>query len=85
MKKIVEFYTENCGGCKMVKSELMSLEQEGFIVEYKNYEENKEEAEQLGIQGVPTIILYEDGKEYNRLVGYRPVNMIKDAYNGGAK
>lgn len=85
MRKIVEFFTNDCGGCRMVKSELISLEQDGYIVEYKNYEENKEEAESLGITSVPTIIFYEDGKEYNRAVGFRPASMIKDLYKGGVK
>ena len=69
----------------MVRGELIGLQQEGHIVEYKRYEDYEEEAKALGVTSVPTIIFFEEGKECNRAVGFRPASMLKDLYKGGVK
>lgn len=38
---------------------------------------NREMAQSLGIRGIPTIVAYKDGREADRIVGYRgPADML---------
>ena len=38
-----------------------------------------EAARKLGIQGVPTVIVFKRGKEIQRFVGLQPEDMLSDA------
>lgn len=42
-------------------------------------DENPEVASNLGIQGVPTVVLFKKGKEIERFVGLHPENTLSDA------
>jgi thioredoxin 1 len=35
-------------------------------------------AGQLGIMGIPTLILFKGGQEVDRVVGYAPRNVLED-------
>jgi thioredoxin-like negative regulator of GroEL len=41
-----------------------------------NSDENPELSHQFGVEGIPTIILFRDGKEIDRLVGAAPRESI---------
>ncbi len=62
---LVDFYTDWCEPCKMLKPILEQLhEQEGDQVRILkvDVDKNRKAAEAYQIRGVPTLILFKDGK-----------------------
>jgi len=77
---LVDFYSSTCGPCRMLAPTIENLAEqyEGRAAVYKvNVETLPEVARRYGIQGVPSVLFFQDGKEVNRLVGLRP----QDAYS----
>lgn len=71
----VDFWAPWCGPCKMVSPVLEEIAREnpGRIKVVKvNSDENQDLSSQYGIQGIPTIILFRDGREVDRLIGVAP-------------
>ncbi len=76
---VVDFWAPWCGPCGMVSPLLDEIagQYPGRIKVVKvNSDENPDLSAQFGIQGIPTIILFRDGKEVNRLVGAAPKENI---------
>lgn len=68
----VYFFASNCPHCKRTTPILMPLADEMNIdVVQFNLLEFQEGWEQYGIEGTPTLVRYEDGKEVARIDGYR--------------
>ena len=79
---LVDFYTEWCGPCKMMSPIIDEVAEEREDVEiYKlNIEDAPEIAAKYNIVSIPTIIVFENGNEKARSVGFRSkiniLNMI---------
>lgn len=43
-----------------------------------NIDENEIIANQLGIRSIPTMVLYQNGQPLERIVGYKPKEVLKD-------
>ncbi|MGD8904733.1 MAG: thioredoxin domain-containing protein, partial [Anaerolineae bacterium] len=43
-----------------------------------NTDENPEVPSDLGIMGIPTLIMYQDGEEVDRVVGFAPAHALED-------
>ena len=72
---LVDFWAEWCGPCKMVGPivEAIAEEYEGKLrVAKVDVDSNRQTPQRYGIQGIPTLILFKDGAEATRFVGYRP-------------
>mgnify|MGYP006290968573 FL=1 len=72
---LVDFWAEWCGPCKMVApvvEEIAAEYSEKLQVAKMDVDNNRDTPAQYGIQGIPTLILFKDGEEAARIVGFRP-------------
>lgn len=77
---IVDFYADWCGPCRMLSPVIESVAEEmGDKASFKklDIDSNQKVAGKYQVTSVPTLILYKDGKEVNRIVGLRDANAIK--------
>lgn len=77
---VVDFFATWCGPCKMLSPVYDSVETEmGNKAEfYKvDIDQSMELAERFVVTTVPTVIVFKDGKEMDRLVGFIPKESLK--------
>ena len=71
---MVDFWADWCMPCKMMAPILNEVAEaaDGEAVIYKlNVDEQRQVAASYGIRNIPTIIVFRDGKEVERLVGMK--------------
>lgn len=76
---VVDFYAEWCGPCKMLAPVIDDLAKE-FSGKTSFGKVNVDEsaiASDFGIMGVPTLIIFKNGKPVDQIVGYVPKEAIK--------
>ncbi|MDT7891316.1 MAG: thioredoxin [Thermoproteota archaeon] len=76
---IVDFWAEWCVPCKILEPiyEELAREYEGRVRFGRlNVDENPDIAEKYGIMAIPTLIIFKNGKEINRLIGAAPKNKL---------
>ena len=76
---LVDFWAEWCTPCKMIAPilEEISAENEGKIRIAKiDVDANPALARQFDVMSIPTLILFKNGREAERLVGYMPKERI---------
>jgi len=77
---LVDFYSNGCGPCRMLAPTIEKLAEEyaGKAVVLKvNVDRLPQLAGQYGIQGIPAVLFFQQGKQVERLIGLRP----QDAYS----
>jgi thioredoxin 1 len=81
---LVDFWAPWCGPCRMVAPIVEDLARayDGRVVIAKiNTDENARVAGDLGIMGIPTLILFKDGQEVDRVVGFAPQKTLEEKLN----
>ncbi|MBC7239787.1 MAG: thioredoxin [Chloroflexi bacterium] len=76
---LVDFWAPWCGPCRMVSPIVEELAKDyagRLLVAKMNVDENPVTPSKLGIRGIPTLILYWNGEEADRIVGYVPKNVL---------
>ncbi len=77
---LVDFWAEWCGPCKMIGPALEEISDElvGQVTIAKlNIDENPEMAGQLGVRGIPTMMLFKGGELAATKVGAAPKSALK--------
>lgn len=78
---LVDFHANWCGPCRMLAPVLEQVAKEvkgKAIIAKVDIDSEQKTASQFQITSVPTMILFKDGKEVNRLVGLRNAEAVKD-------
>ena len=66
-KILVDFYADWCGPCKAIGEILEQLKDVNVLK--INVDEHQDLAIQFGVMSIPTIILFEDGKQKKKNIG----------------
>jgi len=78
---LVDFGASWCMPCRMLEPTIEKLaeENQGKLKVCKlNTDENQNIAAQYGIQGIPTLIVFKEGKEVGRIVGVMPKEKLQE-------
>jgi len=76
---LVDFWAPWCAPCKMIAPVLNEIaeEQAGNITIAKvNVDQNKQISQKYNIRNIPTMILFENGKQKKRIMGVKPKKVI---------
>ncbi len=69
---LVDFWAEWCGPCRMIAPTVEAVaekyESNARVVKI-NVDDNPSVAQRYGIKGIPTLILFKNGREEERVVG----------------
>lgn len=75
---LVDFYADWCGPCKMIAPIIKEIanERDDITVGKVNVDNDASIAIKYGVSSIPTLILFKDGKEQSRVIGYREKDEI---------
>lgn len=81
---LVDFWADWCMPCKMMAPILNEVAEatDGTATVYKlNVDEQQQVASQYGIRNIPTMILFKDGKEVERIIGVKSKEAVISSIN----
>ena len=82
---LVDFWAEWCGPCRIVGPILDELARDyagQLTVAKVNIDENPMTPNEYQVRGIPTMILFRDGKPVDTMVGARPKGQLRDWVDG---
>lgn len=83
--KLVDLWAPWCGSCKMISPTVDTLasEYQGELGVLKiDIDEEEGITEKLDVMSIPTLILFKDGKEVDRLTGFKSKEVIENMIKG---
>ena len=77
---IVKFTGEGCGPCRMLQPVLEEMEKEMADIKFSEVEVFAQPtlADRFGIASIPQLVLFKDGKEQRRVVGFQPKSKLAE-------
>ncbi len=72
---LVDFYADWCGPCRALAPVIEELAHEmagRLKVAKLDVDQNERLSTKFGVQSIPTLILFQNGQEVERLVGFMP-------------
>jgi len=78
---LVDFWGPDCPPCLMIAPVVEELadDYDGKVGFFKiNVTDNPRIASRYGVMGLPTLIIFKDGKPFSNVVGFKPKNELKD-------
>lgn len=82
---LIDFWAEWCGPCKQISPILDEISKEmadKLTVAKVNIDQNPEAPQRFGVRGIPTMILFKDGKAIATKVGSVPKSALVEWLNG---
>ena len=75
---VVDFFANWCGPCRKLGPIMEEIETEVQKIKFVkiNTDENLEKAQEYQISGLPTLLVFKDGKPVERMVGLMPKSSI---------
>ena len=77
---LVDFWAEWCGPCKQIGpilEEIGETKKDKLKILKLNIDENQQTPQKYGVRGIPTLMLFKDGKLVDTKVGSLPKNMLE--------
>jgi len=77
---LVDFYADWCGPCRIIEPVILRLSEEyaGRVKFFKvDTDVSQDIAVRFDIMSIPTVMLFEDGKVRERIVGAAPASVYK--------
>ncbi|MDE5630246.1 MAG: thioredoxin [Bacilli bacterium] len=79
---LVDFYADWCGPCQMMGEILENVDANILKV---NTDEFGEVAQKHGVMSIPTLVLYKDGSEVDKMIGLQSKEDIENFINQKGK
>lgn len=78
---LIDFYAEWCGPCQMAAPIIDKLSEEykdKVVIGKVDVDANQDLAQKYGVMSIPTMIVFNDGKEVDKKVGFPGEQGVRD-------
>ena len=81
---LADFWAPWCGPCKMIAPVLEELDAElgeKLKIVKVNVDDNQQTAGNYGVMSIPTLIVFKDGEQVDKTVGFQPKDQLTTLVN----